>query len=187
MIRVMPIECDDFKLMPYTTNDDNYIIRLHDASGFYTYDDVDRPKDSLMHKQRIKFAIDINTVGWICWLKEPVLRIGMVYFSDIILGIGAMFHPVIDKDGYKLYIERNHHFGKESPMLIISRQAIKYVFNLLKLQRVSAGFFTFNLLAINLCKKLGFKEEGVIRCGSKVNGKPVDIKILGLLKEEVLW
>lgn len=188
MIKIVPIEFGSFKLMPYRILDNGYVMRLHNRAGSFIYDDdVYNLRDDRVHLARIKTSIETNTVCWICWEKELMLRFGMLYFTDIVVNVNAVFHPVIDREGYRSYISRNNHINKESPMFEVSKVAIKYMFQVLNLQRVSGSFFMYNLSAINLCKRLGFKEEGVVRKGARVNEQPVDVKILGLLREEVKW
>jgi len=188
MIKIIPLEAGSFKLMPYRILDNGYVMSLHNRAKSFIYDDDSyNLRDDKVHLARIKTAIETNTVCWVCWQRELVIRFGMLYFTDIVKNVNAVFHPVIDKEGYKSYISQNNHINKESPMFEVSKVAIKYIFKMLDLQRVSGSFFVNNLPAISLCKRLGFKEEGVVRKGARVEGKAVDVAILGLLREEVKW
>ena len=184
MIKVNSIEMEKMKLMPYTIGENNYVANLYKKMYRYTFDDIERGSISLF-ESRVKQMIDIDSVCWVCWMKNPVVKVGTVGFSNVISGISALFHFVLDVSGYKSYV-RNNGSIKFKVMDEASKVAIGYMFSVLKLQRITGQYFVNNRLAINLCKGLGFKEEGIIRRGTKVDGKPVDIMILGLLREELI-
>ena len=40
------------------------------------------------------------------------------------------------------------------------------------------------MAAASLYEKVGFVEEGVMRCAGKKNGKYVDLRLMSMLKEE---
>jgi RimJ/RimL family protein N-acetyltransferase len=163
--------------------ENDYITGLHRLASRSVFDDIER--DSIyVFKDRIKQAVDVDTLGWVCWMKEPVVRVGIVYFSNVILGVNAIFHPILDVGGYRNYVKSNGSI-RIRVMDEASLVAIRYVFSNLKLQRITGAYFVYNKLMINLCKRLGFREEGIIRHGTKVDGKPVDMIIMGLLREEV--
>lgn len=184
MIKIPPLEQEKIKLMPYNMNEDNYIISLHNQANAVVFDDVERNSISNF-KNRIKQSIETDTLGWACWLKEPTVKLGIVYFSHVIPGISALFHFILDINAYKDYIKSNGNV-KFRIMDESARLVISYLFSALQLQRITGQYFTYNRLAINFCKKLGFKEEGIIRQGTKVSGQPVDIMILGLLRNELI-
>jgi len=187
MIKVNSVETDRMKLMSYTMNEDDYIIKLHHKANRLIFDDIDIVDFSVKKlKDRIKLEIDANmTIFWICWMKEPVVRVGIVYFSHIVPGMDAALHTILDVEGYKMYIRNSNNSIRVKVMDEASKIAISYMFLVLKLQRITEYCFVYNKPMINLCKRLGFKEEGIIRHGARVDGKPVDAVVLGLLREEV--
>lgn len=185
MRKIIPLETKRIRLMPYTTNDDSYVVDLHGKESNSVFDDFDKPKSGEEFKNRIKDYANTHSIGWICWIKVPVLRIGVVSFSNIIPGISALFHPILDVENYKVLLRRNGKVSHKGLIEEASESAISYIMKEFQLQRITGGFFKHNKLAVNLCKRLGFKEEGIIRNGTRLNNQPVDMVILGILREEI--
>ena len=69
--------------------------------------------------------------------------------------------------------------GREAFELLMN-----YGFNELNLHRLMLRVFSFNERAIALYKKLGFKEEGVMREAFYRSGSWHDIHVMGILKSE---
>lgn len=63
---------------------------------------------------------------------------------------------------------------------------LNYAFNELNFHRLSLRVFSFNRRAITLYKKLGFKEEGIMREAFYRSGQWHDIHMMGILKGEYL-
>ncbi|NKC60610.1 GNAT family N-acetyltransferase [Vagococcus fluvialis] len=63
---------------------------------------------------------------------------------------------------------------------------LNYAFNELNFHRLSLRVFSFNRRAITLYKKLGFKEEGVMREAFYRSGQWHDIHVMGVLKREYM-
>jgi ribosomal-protein-alanine N-acetyltransferase len=61
---------------------------------------------------------------------------------------------------------------------------INFGFKKLKLNRIEADVYKFNLRSLNFAKKLGFKVEGVARKRWFKRGKFLDVYTIGLLKRE---
>lgn len=61
---------------------------------------------------------------------------------------------------------------------------MNYAFNELNFHRLTLRVFSFNERAISLYKKLGFKEEGIMREAFYRSGEWHDIHIMGILKKE---
>jgi RimJ/RimL family protein N-acetyltransferase len=70
-------------------------------------------------------------------------------------------------------------FGSQAVALLLG-----YGFTVLKLQRIYLHVFSDNERAYKSYLKNGFKEEGHLRRAAFVNNRFVDIKIMGILKEE---
>ena len=95
-------------------------------------------------------------------------------------------HPILDREGYKKYLQMCNGDPRVKVMDEASVVTIRYVIKKFNLVKITGGFFEHNLPAINLCKRLGFKEEGLVRNDAIQNGKLVNVKLLSLLKEEVM-
>jgi RimJ/RimL family protein N-acetyltransferase len=63
---------------------------------------------------------------------------------------------------------------------------LNYAFNELNFHRLSLRVFSFNRRAISLYKKLGFKEEGIMREAFYRSGQWHDVHVMGILKREYM-
>jgi ribosomal-protein-alanine N-acetyltransferase len=61
---------------------------------------------------------------------------------------------------------------------------INFCFKKLKLNRLEANIFSYNLRSFNFAKKLGFKLEGIAREKSFKRGKLIDAYSVSLLRKE---
>lgn len=80
--------------------------------------------------------------------------------------------------------EKKYHgrgYGTESV-----KEALNYIFNQLKLNRVFLKVLLFNLPAIKLYKKVGFKKKGLLRQDICLNGEYKNRMIMSILKKEYL-
>lgn len=75
--------------------------------------------------------------------------------------------------------QRNKGYGTESLSLLIN-----FAFSDLNLNRLYLHVFTSNTPAIKLYEKVGFSYEGTLRSGAFINNTYLDIKIMGLLRNE---
>lgn len=74
---------------------------------------------------------------------------------------------------------RNNGYGQEALNLLLD-----YGFNYLNLNSVYLNVFSFNDVAINCYKKIGFKEAGRLRENYFLNGKYYDVVYMDILKRE---
>lgn len=74
---------------------------------------------------------------------------------------------------------RNNGYGQEALNLLLD-----YGFNYLNLNSVYLSVFSFNDVAINCYKKIGFKEAGRLRENYFLNGKYYDVIYMDILKRE---
>ena len=65
-----------------------------------------------------------------------------------------------------------------------SRMLFEYGFNILNLQRINGIQFRENVASVKFLKKLGFKEEGLLRRYFYHGGEFKDASYIGLLKED---
>lgn len=77
------------------------------------------------------------------------------------------------------FSEQSKGYGFEA----ISKLLV-YAFNEMNMQKISLQTFYDNIKAINLYKKNGFKEDGVLRNEIYKNGKFKDVIVMSLLREE---
>lgn len=66
----------------------------------------------------------------------------------------------------------------------VTRQMLHYAFRKLSLRKVSLGVLTENLNARKMYVGLGFKVEGWLRKHALVEGQPMGVIRMGLLREE---
>lgn len=86
----------------------------------------------------------------------------------------AMFGIAI---GDKKYWSKG--YGLEATKLLLD-----YGFNLLNLNNIMLGVYSFNQRAINCYKKVGFKEIGRRRQARIIGGKKFDVILMDILAEE---
>lgn len=58
------------------------------------------------------------------------------------------------------------------------------LFNQYKIERVQIEVPDFNAKAIAFAKRIGFKQEGIVRCATIKDGKPLDHLLFSLLRTE---
>ncbi len=73
----------------------------------------------------------------------------------------------------------NKGYGQEATCL-----ALDYGFNLLNLNSIMLGVFSFNQRAIELYRRIGFREIGRRRQARLINGRKYDLLEMDLLAEE---
>ncbi|MCI0709573.1 MAG: GNAT family N-acetyltransferase [Chloroflexi bacterium] len=74
---------------------------------------------------------------------------------------------------------REKGYGTEAMRLMLD-----YGFNELNLNRVELTVSSFNPRAIHVYKKVGFKEEGILRQCDYNDGQYYDVLVMSLLREE---
>ena len=82
--------------------------------------------------------------------------------------------------GYEIHPDYwRNHFTYEAVV-----EVLRFSYEELGLNRVAAVTFTDNHASANLLKKVGFKEEGVLRGYIFLHGHSHDVKLFSLLKDE---
>ena len=66
----------------------------------------------------------------------------------------------------------------------VEKLMLKYAFNTLNLHRIEAYIYTTNTRSLKVAKRVGFKQEGILREREYLNGKYEDCIALGILKKE---
>jgi RimJ/RimL family protein N-acetyltransferase len=72
-------------------------------------------------------------------------------------------------------------------MTDVVKAFIKYAFDELQLLKLTAHVFEFNISSARVLEKNGFKLEGRLRKHLRKDGKLLDARFYGLLKEEVYF
>jgi len=73
----------------------------------------------------------------------------------------------------------NKGYGQDATKLLLD-----YGFNLLNLNNIMLGVFSFNERAVNCYRKVGFKEIGRRRQARIIGGKKFDVILMDILAEE---
>jgi len=94
-------------------------------------------------------------------------------------------HPVYRNAELQIRIGEAQEHGK-SYGTKACRLLLKHGFEDLNLKRIYLSVFEGNERAVRLYKKLGFKEEGLFREHCFINGKFVNLVMMGLLKNELV-
>ncbi|HUT81072.1 MAG TPA: GNAT family protein [Candidatus Bathyarchaeia archaeon] len=121
--------------------------------------------DILQHNNHIFSIVDLKS-------DELIGRCMLFDFDKI--NRSAMLGIVIGEKSYW-----NKGYGQDS-----SRLLLDYGFNLLNLNNIMLGVFSYNEGAINCYKKVGFKEIGHRRQAKIIGGKKYDIILMDILAEE---
>ena len=77
--------------------------------------------------------------------------------------------------------ERGQGHGTEAV-----RQLVRFGFRELNLHRVYLNVFAHNASAIRAYEKAGFRREGVLREAAHIDGRYVDVVVMGILRSETL-
>lgn len=107
-------------------------------------------------------------------LKSDELIGRCMLFSIDKINRHAMFGIVIGEKSHW-----NKGYGQDA-----TKQILDYGFNLLNLNNIMLGVFSYNKAAINCYKKVGFKEIGGRRQAKIIGGKHYDIIFMDILADE---
>lgn len=102
-------------------------------------------------------------------------HIGMVELVDLDLRVRRCELGIFIGDGD--YIDKG--YGHDAVEVILN-----FIFKQLNINKVAVRVLDYNTKAIEFFKKIGFKEEGLLRQDYFADGKYYDIHIMGLLAAE---
>lgn len=109
----------------------------------------------------------------------PALAIG-IYEGEALIG-GVLINDIRPKrDCWLTIYTSTPKWAKRHVM----RYVFGVVFNLIKCERCSVLVSKSNKKSLDMCLRLGFKKEGLLRC-YRDNGD--DCYVLGMLKKECIW
>ena len=164
-IYLSPVSTEDVEKFTEWKNDFN-VTDYTGRSGSLTSFEAEKQYSQETSNNKIKFSIitlkDDKLIGWI-----SLDDINYIH-STASLGI------VI---GEKEYL--NQGYGTEAIMLIID-----YGFNYLNLHRISLQLMSFNERALKCYQKCGFKQTGILREDTFINGKYYDSICMDILENE---
>jgi len=122
-----------------------------------------------------KYSRDDSRIEFVVSKKEDNQMIGTI-------GLNSIDHKN-QKAEYGILIgetqERGKGFAQEASIAIIN-----YAFSELNLHKLKLSVFVDNAFAINLYKRLGFNEEGILRKEIYKRATFKDVMVMALLKEE---
>ncbi|AET70305.1 pseudaminic acid biosynthesis N-acetyl transferase [Desulfosporosinus orientis DSM 765] len=122
-----------------------------------------------------KYSRDDTRIEYVICKKEDGKKIGTI-------GLSSIDHKN-QKAEYGILIGEAQE-QKKGFALEASYTLLKYAFYDLNLHKIKLHVFTDNNIAINLYKRLGFKEEGTLHQEIYKNSGFKDVLVMGLLKEE---
>lgn len=109
----------------------------------------------------------------------PSLPIG-IYEGEKLVG-GVLINDIRpQRDCWLTIYTNSKHWAKRQVM----RYVFGVVFNLIKCERCSVFVSESNKTSLDMCLRLGFKKEGLLRC-YRDNGE--NCYVLGMLKSECIW
>ena len=162
-----PCSLEDAEKWTEWDNDLEFAIPLgEEAFMVFSLDKMKEIIGNLITKQDPVFSIiDLKT-------DTPIGRCMLFYVDRVnkkaMLGIG-----IGEKDYW------NKGYGQDATALLLD-----YGFNLLNLNNIMLGVFSYNQRAINCYKKLGFKEIGRRREAKIIGGKNFDEIFMDILARE---
>ena len=123
------------------------------------------------------------------WLETKVKAGEVAQFiaSEDGVDFASVYFRNIDKQNNKaefgIFIGEENFLGKGYGKKI-SRLAINYAFDELKLNKVYARVLKYNKASYNMFLKLGFHKDATLRKDVLINGKYYDVYILSVLENE---
>lgn len=138
-------------------------------------DEAYTPTNVLKEKKTINDFLQQNAhVFSIVDLKTDKLLGRCMLFNIDYVNRHAMLGIVIGEKSYW-----NKGYGQDA-----TKQLLDYGFNLLNLNNIMLGVFSFNKTAINCYKKIGFKEIGLRRQSRIIGNMKYDVVFMDILAEE---
>lgn len=126
----------------------------------------------------------IQRVGYDSRPASPVSHPLAKYFTANVHGMFAGAFLVIQFTKYEVEIHALLHKWAIKYSRKLGEMILDLVFSNEEVLRVTANVLQGLETAKNYCLKLGFKQEGIRRSACLKNGKPIDVYILGLLRQD---
>lgn len=165
-IALVPVERDDLPLLFNWINDRDLVVLSA------PYRPIDGPRHEAWFESMLK-RDDVHLFG----IRH--LDSGRLIGSCQLLGV----HPIHRHAELQVRIgeaaARGHGYGTQALELLV-----RFGFVDLHLHRISLHVFADNAVAIRTYEKVGFRREGVLRDAAYVDGRYVDVVIMGILKTD---
>ncbi|WP_129691777.1 UDP-4-amino-4,6-dideoxy-N-acetyl-beta-L-altrosamine N-acetyltransferase [Gottfriedia acidiceleris] len=166
------IRIEDFKLKD---------IELRDLNILFTWRNTERIRSVMINDEVITYSQHSH---WFRSLKDDPTKIAKIFlYKNLPIGF-IQFTNINKLNGtceWGFYIGENttpRGFGT-----IMGILALDYLFNELKMRKLSASILDFNVTSINYHKKLGFTKEGRLLKQYIKNKSFIDLVLMGLFKE----
>jgi UDP-4-amino-4,6-dideoxy-N-acetyl-beta-L-altrosamine N-acetyltransferase len=171
----MMLASERIYLRPMEENDADDIVRWRNAEYIIKMMFSD---DRITKEGHIEWFRNIDRkkrLDYMICIKADDKSIGSINLSDIDLkNQKAELGIYIGEQEYQ-----GQGFASEAMKLLLD-----HAFNKISIRRIYLKVLSFNQPAINLYKKIGFKEEGVLRQDIYKSGAFQDVIIMGILKDE---
>jgi len=172
-------------LFPFAPADFDYFFELYEQEK-YKFGELKKIGD----KEQIKMFLiqsfaSLSLLAWVGYTKEGKAsrRAGIIYLFDI-TDRSCSIHGVVDKQFLKGLAKRLKQKDKLTYTEDALRTVLNFCFTEFNRERVDTTIPKNNRLAIALVKKVGFKQEGILREYAKIDDNPIDVVILSILKKE---
>lgn len=162
-------------LHPIEPEDAPYLVTLLNDPDVRRGTGRARPMSEADEREWIETLNDRNPDGTnllVCADGDPV---GTVGIADVVQpwGTGELGY-MIDPDVW------NRGYATDAV-----REACRHAVEELRLAKLTARVYETNPASARVLEKLGFTEEGVLRRQALVDGERVDVRLFGLLAEEL--
>jgi len=137
-------------------------------------------------REMVENYLKSNTISiWTAFTKmgKASRKMGCIFLTDITEFSGNM-HGFLDKHYLKDLVKQmevKYTYSEDCCNTLIN-----YCFKNMHMERLSALVHRDNTLSYRLCRKVGFKVDGVLRRAIKDGDKFKDIVIMSILKEDRL-
>jgi UDP-4-amino-4,6-dideoxy-N-acetyl-beta-L-altrosamine N-acetyltransferase len=120
-------------------------------------------------------------------LQDPGRRYWIVRHADEDVGLGGFYHidPLSRRASMALYLAKAGLRGKGVGTLA-EHSLLARAFNQLDLNKVCGEVIEENQFVVKLHNSFGFVEEGRLRQHVFKNGRPLNVVLIGLLREDWL-
>lgn len=123
------------------------------------------------------------------WLLAGRRNVGLVWLSEIVPGATASVHILMAKH-YRKFM-RPESLSKTpvrdintAGKMAVWKDIADHCFDNLGVRRITAPIPKSRKAAVRLVRRLGFQREGCVRSGASFGGRPEDVWLFGLTKED---
>lgn len=170
------IETKRLILRPIDKNDDEEIVKWRNQkeiiNGLFSYKGITLSEHRNWFE---KYLHDGSRMEFIIIKKDNNKKIGTIGLSNI--------DSRNQKSEYGILLGEKEEWGK-GYAVEASLAVIHYGFQELNMQKIYLKVFADNMDAINLYKRLGFIQEGLLRKDMYKNGEFKDVLIMAILRDE---